>query len=149
MDYSPDILAKKLKAGRKYRGFTQAYVAKNVGLHTTSYGKLEYDTRRCGTRRLALIANLERLDIRFYFLEEMSAQDADLNMRDLEAPIESLSQRLDAIENQILPPERPTNPAHDVANENIKKLVEMIQNEEDATLQRIIDMIHGFLIGKH
>ena len=149
MTYIPSILPSKLRRGREYRGYNQAEVANILDIHVTSYGKYENGSRQPNASQLALIANFERLDLSYYFLEEVNPHEGDFELKEIVAPLERLSQRLEAIEHRISPPEI-DDPIYRSIIENLplRRLLETVQNWDKETLQRFTDMAFAYISGK-
>ena len=150
MIYIPELLPMKLRQGREYRALSQEELGRVLSIHATSYQKYEAGIRQCNATQLAVIANLEKLDLSFYFIEEMSPRDGDLELKQFEAPLERISNRLESIESRILPPGERGDPLYLAIIENpaLRKLVETVQHWDQRTLERFTDMAFAYFSGQ-
>ena len=144
--YDPTVLKDKLKAGREYRGMKQEWLGQQIGKTVTGYGKYETGPNMPPAETLAQIANIERLDLAFYFTPEMTPQEADLDLKRYVAPLAQMEQYVSAMERRVASAEE-TDPVLKRLREKIHlyEIVDLIDEEDTFTLARIKDGIVGML----
>jgi transcriptional regulator with XRE-family HTH domain len=148
--YKSDIFPKKLKEARKYRNLSQKDIADVLGIHVVSYGKYELGKLEINASLLPKIANLERLDVNYYFTDAMTLSEADLDNKGAEKVLDALSRKIEKLESKI----RPINVSEDpllrriVDDKRIRELVEILQYFDESMLRRFVDVAFGFLHGE-
>ena len=123
--YCPELLPERLKEARKYRNYKQDKIADLFGFKYTAYSRWENGTNKPNAFQLARVANLEKIDLNFYFTPDMTPEEADLDKRN------DLTKRIYSMEEEI----RNRNEAARKA----KSLAERI--EANAPLREIFDLV--------
>ena len=146
--YKAEILPTKLREGREYRNLDQKEIANLLGIHVSSYGKYELGFREPNAILIPKIANIEKLDINFYFDPNMTTIQADLNLKENDTAIEKLTKKIEKIETKI-DPNKDTDPLIErvKAYKPLRDLIELVQYWEGGMLRRFTDMAYAYLAG--
>ena len=98
--YDLEALPEQLRKGREHAGFTLTQLSEKLDVHPTAVNKWETTTNQPNAIVLAQIANLENLDINFYFIKDMNAREADLEHNKYVSPMEKATERLKELEKE-------------------------------------------------
>ncbi len=144
--YDPSVLKEKLRLGREYRNLKQDYIASKLGLHVTSYNKWEKGTNHPNAETLASIANLENLEISFFFTPEMSPKEADLEFKTFISPLTEAKNRMKELET-IAAKAQSEDPvvSRVAAREQLYEICDLIDEEDEFMLSRIKHALIGVL----
>lgn len=149
MHYDYECLQEKMIEVRKYRGLSQHEIAEKFKFEAGSYSKWERGKAIPNARQIAKLAEIEEIDINFFFKPNMSISDADLKQKDRRDILEKIASRLENIETKITPHEKFDSVLHTVkTRKNLYEFVQMIIKIDNDALSEIRGMVRGFLVGK-
>ena len=145
MRYFGDVLPMKLKRGREYAGYSQQEMSNQLGVHVSTYNKWEKGINQISPNILAKIANIENLDINFYFTSEMTPKEADFDLNLYTSPMDSAVRKIIDLELAL---SQENSLLHKLKiNQLLYNLVKTIAIHPDDVLRDIQNMVDGYLFG--
>jgi transcriptional regulator with XRE-family HTH domain len=96
--YDPEGLPEKLKRAREYSGLKLRELAEKLDVHITAVQKWEKGINHPNARDLAKIAELENLDLNYYFDPAIDEpKKADLSYREFVTPLQAAYDRIEKL----------------------------------------------------
>lgn len=137
--YTSDLFPQRLKEGRAYRGLSQKEVADELKINAVSFGRYELSKANVNAVELPKIANLLRLDIRFFFDPDLKIEDCDLDYKKEENTIKLLVNEVKEIKEKI-------NPSIDYdGNEIISNMIKLSKKLNNDELYDVWPMIKAII----
>lgn len=151
MNYDPNILPKKLKQGREFRNYSLQGVAddKSLGVHVSSLNKWELGKNKPNADILATLAIIYRLDINYFFISNMTPQEADLDHYEDKSAIQTLATSYEELIHKLEPQNKNDAVSESIRNNvQLRKIFDKISEiDNPELLQRIYDKVDGFVDG--
>lgn len=147
--YDASELKRKLKIARDFREVPAKALAESAGVGVDAYYQWERPKDNLPNHsKLALLANTFRMDIRYFYLPEMTTSEADLDKRPKGDPIERIARKVEDIEAKIAPSSEYDPLAHSLkTRKNLREFVEMVAKLDDTALAEARGLVRGYLVG--
>ncbi len=149
MYYEHEHLTERLVAARKYRKLSQSDIAKAFGIEAGSYSKWERGKAVPRAKQIADLANIEKLDINYYFDPSMTLEKADLTNTAERDTLRRMAEQIETLQSKIVPDAKFDPLAHAVKTKKpLRELVETLTKLDESALLEARGLIHGYLFGQ-
>ncbi len=143
--YDPSVLAEQLRVGRDATGFTLQTLAKRLDVSMSAVQKWEKGVNKPNAEDIARIAEIEQLDIAFYFTRGMKPAEADLRMKRFAGPLAEATERLSELQRVSALTENDPVIAMVKRKAELYELAQSVYLEEATALRRLNDFVQGVL----
>lgn len=148
--YDASMLKRKLRLAREYRGTPAQQLSEAVSVGVDAYYKWERPKENLPNHdKLAALSNTLRMDIRFFYLPDMTLESADLDRRPQQDAITQMAQAVQALETKLAPSFQDDPVLHAVhTRKDLHDFVEMLMKLNDHALAEAKGMVRGYFLGQ-